>query len=400
MTAETPPHKDSNMDATPRNTAPNTVKCLVWDLDNTLWRGTLLEDDHVVLPDAIREAIIRLDARGVLQSVCSRNDHDLAWARLETLGIADYFVLPEIGWGHKSDGVHRIIERLGFAPDTVAFIDDQPAERAEVAHRLPDVRCYPAEAAATLPDLPEFGPGTVTGDSRARRRMYQEGFRRTQEQARFGGSHDDFLRSLNMMMRIERATEGHLARVEELTRRTSQMNATGVHYSHEKLRALLARPGHEVLVVTLADRFGSHGAVGVVLVETHPKAWHLRLLATSCRVVAFGVGSTVLNWLVDQAARIGAHLLADFRSTDRNRMMEIAYRFAGFDEQRCDCRSLLPGRSKDDVRLLHVVAERRAAPTTVRLSAPALADARSAPAQEHAGRAEATSAGVISGEPG
>ncbi|MFD9424062.1 MULTISPECIES: HAD family hydrolase [unclassified Streptomyces] len=358
---------------------PATVKCLVWDLDNTLWHGTLLEDEDVVLSEAIREVITGLDARGILQSVCSRNDHDHAWARLEELGVADCFVLPEIGWGRKSDAVRRITERLGFAPGTVAFIDDQPAERAEVAHHLPEVRCYPAEAAATLLGLPEFSPRSVTVDSRQRRRMYQAGFRRTDERARFTGSHEDFLRSLDMVMSIGRATEDELSRVEELTLRTSQMNATGVHYPDEVLRALLAHPGYEILVTTLTDRFGPHGAVGVLLLRKHAEAWHLRLLATSCRVVAFGAGTLILNWLVDQAARAGVHLLADFRATDRNRMMEIAYRFAGFDEQPCECRSPVSGRSGDDVQLLHLVADRRGSPTVARLIAPHLTD-RASPA--------------------
>lgn len=202
--------------------------------------------------------------------------------------------------------------------------------------------------------------------------MYQAGFRRTDEQTRFTGSDEDFLRSLEMVLRIGRATEDELSRVEELTLRTSQLNATGVHYPDEALRALLARPGHEVLVTTLTDRFGPHGAVGVLLLEKHPGAWHLKLLATSCRVVAFGTGTMILNWLTDQAARAGVHLLADFRPTDRNRMMEIAYRFAGFDDRPCDCRALIPSRPGADVQLLHLLATRRGAPTTARLVAPDL----------------------------
>ena len=98
-----------------------TIKCLAWDLDNTLWRGTLLEGDQVWLPDAIREVIMELDARGILQSVASKNDHEIAWERMEQLGIAEYFVLPEIGWGPKSDSVRRIADHLNFAYHTVAF---------------------------------------------------------------------------------------------------------------------------------------------------------------------------------------------------------------------------------------------------------------------------------------
>ncbi|MFE3197874.1 HAD-IIIC family phosphatase [Embleya sp. NPDC059237] len=354
---------------------PTLVKCLVWDLDNTLWHGTLLEDEHVVPFPAIREVIAGLDGRGILQSVCSRNDHDPTWARLRALGMADWFVVPEIGWGRKSEGVRRIAERLGFAPSAIAFIDDQPAERAEVAHHLPDVRCYRAEDAATLLDRPEFSPRTVTVDARRRRTMYRAGVRRTDERTRFTGSHEDFLRSLEMVMRIGRATEEELSRVEELTLRTSQMNATGVHYPDAALRALLDDAHHEVLVTTLTDRFGPHGAVGVVLLRKHPRVWRLRLLATSCRVVAFGAGTIILNWLVDQAARAGVHLLADFRATDRNRMMEVAYRFAGFDESPCPCGDGVVERDfTEGVQVLHLVAGARPAPETLRLIAPDLTE--------------------------
>ncbi|MYW01777.1 HAD-IIIC family phosphatase [Streptomyces sp. SID3343] len=358
-----------------RAARPVLVKCLVWDLDNTLWHGTFLEDENVDPFPTIREVVAGLDARGILQSVCSRNDHEPVWARLAALGMTDCFLVPEIGWGRKSEGIRRIADRLGFAPSTIAFIDDQAAERAEVAHHLPDVRCYRAEDAATLLDRPEFSPRTVTVDARRRRTMYRAGVRRTDERARFTGSHEDFLRSLELVMRVGRATDEELSRVEELTLRTSQMNATGVHYPDATLRALLDDSHHEVLVTTLTDRFGPHGAVGVLLLRKHSRVWHLKLLATSCRVVAFGAGTIILNWLVDQADRAGVHLLADFRATDRNRMMEIAYRFAGFDEQPCDCRgAVVEPDSPGGVRVLHLVPERRQPSDTVRLIAPRLTE--------------------------
>lgn len=352
---------------------PATVKCLVWDLDNTLWQGTLSEGDEVRLPDWVRELIVELDSRGILQSVASKNDHDLAWARLEELGVAEYFVLPRIGWGPKSDSVRSIAERLKFAHGTIAFVDDQPAERAEVAFHLPDVRCYAADQLGELAELPEFSPRNVTVDSRRRRQMYQAGFRREAEQTAFHGPDEEFLRSLELEMHIARASEEQLSRVEELTLRTSQMNATGVHYSDADLRGLLADPGHEVLVTTMADRFGPHGAVGVLLLETRPEVWHIKLLATSCRVVSFGAGAAILNWLIDQAARADAHLVADFRPTERNRMLEIAYRFAGFGDGSCTCPGTLPAANADALQRLHLSPARREPHATIRVSAPDLA---------------------------
>jgi methoxymalonate biosynthesis protein len=350
------------------------VKCLVWDLDNTLWQGTLLEDPEVRLSREVRDVIVELDSRGILQAIASKNDYDLAWRRLEELGVAEYFVHPQINWGRKSDSVCEIADQLKFTLDTTAFIDDMPSERAEVTFRAPDVRCYTAEQAVSLADLPEFSPEAVTVDARRRRQMYQASFRRDAERGSFTGPDEEFLRSLDLVMTIERASEENLSRVEELTLRTSQMNATGVHYPDAVLRGLLGDRGHEVLTVTLTDRFGPHGAVGVLLLEYHPTLWRLKLLATSCRVVSFGAGAVILNWLIDQAARAGVHLVADFRPTDRNRMMDIAYRFAGFTGESCTCAADLgPMAGQDGIQRLHLVADPRPAPTTMRLILPDLA---------------------------
>jgi methoxymalonate biosynthesis protein len=206
--------------------------------------------------------------------------------------------------------------------------------------------------------------------------MYQAGFARKAAEADFAGTDEDFLRSLELVMRIQRASEDDLARVEELTLRTSQMNATGVYYSHGTLRDLLDDPRHEVLVTTLEDRFGPHGTVGIVLLERHPGVWHLKLLLTSCRVVSLGAGAAIINWLIDQAARDGAHLVADFRRTDRNRMMDIAYRFAGFTGDECTCMADLGPAADDGIQRLHLIADPRQEPTTMRLFSPDLAAGR------------------------
>lgn len=356
-------------------TRTGTVKCLVWDLDNTLWRGVLLEDGDVRLSEEIRRVIVGLDERGILQSVASRNDHDHAWRRLVDLGVAEYLVLPHIGWGPKSASIAAIADRLRFAHSAMAFIDDQPAERAEVAYRLPGVRCYPAEMAPRLLDLPEFSPARLTEDSRHRRAMYQANFARETARAEFTGPDEEFLRTLGLRMQIRRADERDLDRAEELTLRTSQMNATGVHYSHQTLRTLLSDPRHEVLVVTMTDRFGPHGAVGVLLIEKHATVWHLKLLATSCRVVAFGAGAVTLGWLSDRAAAAGVHLVADFRRTDRNRMMEVAYRFAGFTDEPVEGMAELPPPATEGVLRLGLRPQRTCAPTTMTVHAVQLTSA-------------------------
>ncbi len=350
-----------------------TIKCLIWDLDNTLWNGTLLEGDRLALAENVRDVLTELDSRGILLAISSKNDHDPAWQQLEALGVAEFFVAARIGWTPKSEAVREIAEELGFAQNTIGFLDDQPAERAEVAFHLPQVRCYDADQVAELPGRPEFTPATVTEDARRRRHMYRAGVQRTRARTEFRGPDDEFLRSLDLRLTIAPATPIDVTRVEELTLRTSQMNATGVHYSDQTLRTLLADSRHEVLVTTLADRFGTHGAVGIVLLHRPAAAvWNVKLLATSCRVVSFGVGTVLLNWLSDGAARADAHLVADFRATDRNRMMEVAYRFAGFEDASCPCLAWLEPAGAPDIQRLHLEPTRRPEPATLRLTAPAL----------------------------
>jgi methoxymalonate biosynthesis protein len=188
--------------------------------------------------------ITTLDSRGVLQSITSKNDHDLAWKRLEDLGIAEYFIHPRIGWGRKSDSVCEIAGQLNLALNTIAFIDDMPAERAEVAFRAPEVRCYQAGQAAALPGLAEFSPPVVTVGAR-RRQMYRASFRRAAARESSAGPDEEFPRSLDLVMTIKRAGEDDLSRVAELTVRTSQMDATGVHYPD----AVTWRPGRSTDVL-------------------------------------------------------------------------------------------------------------------------------------------------------
>ncbi|WP_344981594.1 HAD-IIIC family phosphatase [Streptosporangium fragile] len=347
------------------------IKCLVWDLDNTLWRGTLLEDGEVHLADEVRLTVIGLDQRGILQSIASRNDPNHAWSTLDRLGLTEYFILPRIGWGRKSDAIGEIIGELGFAEHSIAFIDDQPFERAEVAYFLPGVRCYAADQIPSLLELPEFSPPVVTADSRQRRMMYRARFRRDAEQASHQGPDEEFLKSLDMVMTIARARDQDLDRVEELTLRTSQMNATGIHYSAQTLRSFIADPDHEVLVVALSDKFGPHGAVGVILLERRPAALRIRLLATSCRTIAYGVGAALLRWIIEEARRAGVHVNADFRTTARNRMMEVAYRFAGLKVEECNC--LSPAAPIEEVTHLHLVPTVQPPTSTLRIVAVDLA---------------------------
>jgi len=317
--------------ATPPSARPSrAAKCLVWDLDQTLWRGTLLEGGGKELAPGVERIVHELDQRGILQSVASKNDHDTAWPRLEALAMADYFLHPQICWDPKARSIKTIAESLGIGLDSVAFIDDQPLERDEVAVLLPEVRVIDATELPTLLERPEFTPQFVTHESHRRRSMYRADIERKAAEDHFEGTRDAFLATLNMRMKIRRARQDDLLRARELTIRTNQLNTSGRTYSYAELTEFAASPDHLLLVAELEDRYGSSGTIGLTLIDTAAQEWTIRLLIMSCRVLTRGVGTVLLGHILRRARRNEVRLRAIFVPTDRNKQMFVTYRFAGF----------------------------------------------------------------------
>ncbi|MEI5102647.1 HAD-IIIC family phosphatase [Streptomyces sp. PmtG] len=312
--------------------APPPVKCVVWDLDNTLWHGVLLEDgeDGVTPRPDIADAVRALDARGILQSVASRNDEQAALAALDKAGLRPYFLVPHIGWHAKSASVRAIADALNLGLDTFLFLDDDPFERAEVHAAHPAVRVAEATDGPALLARTDLNPAALTTDGARRRLLYQAEERRTGAERDFPGAPEEFLATLGMRLTVRRAGPGDLARAEELTVRTHQLNATGYTYGRDELGALRTSPDHTLLVAELTDRFGAYGTIGLVLLEHTPGTWTLKLLLASCRVMSRGIGSVLLHHLIARSRAEGARLVGEFVPTDRNRAMLVAYRFAGF----------------------------------------------------------------------
>lgn len=316
----------------PPPAAPGAIKVLVWDLDNTLWDGTLLEGDAVRLRPAAAAALRTLDARGILLSIASKNDPDQAMGKLRELGLDEYFIYPQIGWSSKSSGVASIAKSINVGLDAIAFIDDDPFERGEVHHALPEVRVIEAGAAAELAGMPELMPRFITGESALRRRMYQADIERNRAEEGFQGPQEEFLASLAMRFTIHPARTEDLQRAEELTVRTNQLNTSGQTYSYEELDGFRRSAAHLLLIAGLDDRYGSYGKIGLALIDKQPRVWTLKLLLMSCRVISRGVGSILISHILRLAQAAGVGLQAEFKSTPRNRMMLIAYKFAGFRE--------------------------------------------------------------------
>ena len=308
------------------------VKLLIWDLDNTLWEGTILEDQSVRLRESVRETLATLDQRGILHSIASKNDHETAMRKLTELGLDEYFLYPQVNWNSKAANIQSIVQSINIGMDAVAFMDDDPFEREEIRHSLPEVLVLDATALGGLVQRQEFMPPFITEDSSRRRAMYRADIERNKAEEEFVGPQEEFLASLNMKFVIAAAQEEDLQRAEELTVRTHQLNTTGYTYSYDELNAFRHSPDHLLFIASLEDKFGDYGKIGLALVEKGAEIWTVRLLLMSCRVMSRGVGTIFMNHILMLARDAGARLQAEFRPNGKNRMMLVTYKFGGFKE--------------------------------------------------------------------
>jgi len=308
--------------AAAKNLAPaGKVKCVAWDLDNTLWQGILVEDgaDKLVLRPEAAELIGQLDERGILQTIASKNDFDPAWAVIQRHGLQDYFLHPAINWGAKSENLKQIAGRLNLGVDSIALIDDSAFERAEVEAALPMVRTYSEKQIAGLAGLPEFDV-PVTEMSRVRRASYVTEIKRTEESHSFPGNYLDFLRSCRMRLQIFVPDDpSAVQRCLELVQRSNQLNLTSRRYSAVEFTGLLNTTGVLSLALRCEDRFGSYGIVGFASVDERETEPQLTNFVLSCRVAQKRVEHAFFQWLAQRERRRACRkLVADLVVTARN----------------------------------------------------------------------------------
>jgi methoxymalonate biosynthesis protein len=313
-------------------TAPRLVKCVVWDIDNTLLDGVYLESAAVppAAHQAMAAALADLGARGILHAIASKNPPQAAEHAAAVTGAR--FAAVECGWGAKSDALARIAADLSIGTDALAFVDDDPYERAEVGAALPEVLVLAPEEVAGAAGWPEFGAPAVTDEARRRGEMYAARRGRQAAERAFGGSREEFLASAGTQVTIAAATPADVPRLHELSARTRQFNSAGQAAPEAEFAAWIAAPDTEVVTARLRDAFGDDGIVGAC-VTSHGSdgTWTVRLLAMSCRAMGRGVIGGLLAWLTRSAARAGARAVAvPCVLTERNVPLRVALTGAGF----------------------------------------------------------------------
>lgn len=326
-----------------------TKKCLVLDLDNTLWNGVLGEDG----PDgiecgstlrgepyaAVQRLAKQLAAQGVLLAVSSKNDpgpvQDVLRDHPDMTLRAGDFVSVHAHWEPKDTALRAIADGLGIAVDALVFADDTAAERALIRHRLPAATVVPLGAepawhATRLLADGWFDTPHVTDDDRARTGRYQEAAARAHLRESTG-SYEDYLRELEVVVRISPPGRHELHRMSQLSLRTNQFNLTGERVPPERISALCADPGRRLFAVRVRDRYGDSGLVGAVFAHHGADGLHIDNMLLSCRALARGIEHGCMTAVLSHARARGLPAVhARYRATRANGRSRGFYPSLGF----------------------------------------------------------------------
>jgi FkbH-like protein len=313
-------------------------KCLVLDLDNTLWGGVIGEDGlmgiqlgHEGIGLAYREfqmATLALSQRGVILAICSKNNPQDALNVLrdhpDSILRPEHFACLEMNWEPKPENLRQIAQKLNIGLESLVFWDDSPIEREIVGHQLPEVLVVEvpedvSDYADHLLELDCFDSLSLTQTDLHRAQMYHQQAQREryQEQSQ-SDSLEAFYHSLKIVVTIREANDFALPRITQLTQRTNQFNLTTQRYTEPEILAMKGDCNYRLYSLQLQDRFGDLGIVGAAIIHQKKESWTLENLLMSCRALGRSVEDTFLRYLTDQAKNHGTDLYGTFRPTSKN----------------------------------------------------------------------------------
>ncbi|MFM9941293.1 MAG: HAD-IIIC family phosphatase [Hyphomicrobiaceae bacterium] len=327
------------------------IKCVVTDLDNTLWGGvvgdagpggiTTGRDGSGLAFFRYQKLLADLKALGIVLAIASKNDEANVTAafaaRAGDMAVTlDEFVVRRINWQPKGGNVRAIAEELNIGLDALLFIDDNPMEREQVRQTCPGVRVpvWPAEAvdlADRIAGLPYLDLLTISKEDLRRHDMYVSREKMKQEAASATGNYDDFLKGLAMQAHIEPLTRDNAARVHQLVMKTNQFNLTTVRRTQAELEAMAADGRHLFLCARLADRLDEHGLTNVMILSLAGTTAHIDTWLMSCRVFSRGFDAALLAHAAAVLASRGiTEITGTYRPTPKNKEFAELYATLGF----------------------------------------------------------------------
>ena len=298
------------------------VRLVIWDLDETYWRGTLTEGGITEYVREHHDLVIELCRRGIMSSICSKNDGAIVKAILEREGIAQYFIFPSISWGPKAQRLAAIIEAVQLRPTTVMFIDDNHLNRAEAADLIPAMQIEDEHFISQILADPRFKG--KNDNNLTRLAQYKLLEKRKQDEVQSEGNNEQFLRDCDIRVTIEYDVMKHIDRAVELINRTNQLNFTKTRLpespelARSTLTKLLGDPFRQSGLIRVVDKYGDYGFIGFYMVrngvidtQAGCLVQQLEHFCFSCRTLGMLVEAWVYDYLQRPRINIVGEVLTD-----------------------------------------------------------------------------------------
>ena len=327
-----------------------TKKCIVLDLDNTLWGGVVGEDGFEGIklgptPEGrpfleFQRYLLSLFNIGIILSINSSNNPEDALSVLRThphmILKENHFASIKINWDSKISNMKKISEEINIGLDSLVFFDDDKLNREIIRTALPEVKVVdlpddPSLYLKTLMELNDFNSYQFSEEDKKRGQMYADE-RKRQELNETIMDITEYLKALNMVVTIEKANSFNIPRISQLTQKTNQFNMTTKRYLEEDIKKFANSNKYLVYSARIEDKFGDNGIVGVVIVKREEKKWIIDSFLLSCRVIGRRVEETILVYILEEAKKERVNtLIGEFISTKKNIPAKEFYKKIGFE---------------------------------------------------------------------
>ena len=318
-----------------------TRKCIVLDLDNTLWGGIIGEDgiDGIELGHTptgkafveFQKELLSLWNQGIILSINSKNNFDDAMKVIhehpDMILREKHFASIQINWNDKAENMKQISNEANIGLDSFVFFDDDKLNQERIKHEFPEILTVnvsddPSNFVPILKQINDFNVLHRTSEDSNRGEMYaQQRQRRNFENSI--SNLDEFLKQLDIKVKIKKANKFLTPRISQLTLKTNQFNLTTKRYQEEEIQKLSNNENFEVGCAQVLDKFGDNGITGVYIIEKNKNLWIIDTFLLSCRIIGRGIENAILTEIIKKAKRKGiVELRANFIPTSKNKPSE------------------------------------------------------------------------------
>ncbi len=285
------------------------IKLVIWDLDETLWQGTLSEG-HVYIPDQHSALVKRFADIGIVNSICSKNDPEPVERELDRVGLLGLFVFPSVNWQPKGERIRQLIADMQLRAANVLFLDDNPSNLNEALFVCPELMTAGPEA---IPELLRAAMDSTKEDQGHQRLAQYRVLEQKREQKERYSSNEAFLFSSDIRVTFGKDCMDNLERIHDLVWRSNQLNFTKVRATQEELKTLLEDEQTVCGYICVKDRFGDYGITGFYALRER-KLLHF---CFSCRTLGMGIEQYVYNHLGRPELKIVGEVISDLSGTEK-----------------------------------------------------------------------------------